>query len=190
MRKSEASKRFESNSGLPGVEETSGQGQSQRPRYGTWKMVSYFQWWVFFLFVGVTKKTLFSFLYHLHFPLPFLFKALAFIQLCKRCYSLSYWNLLKLEMALIIDSLCLIFLNFILFYFCFLGPHPWHMKVPSLGVKLEPQLLAYTTATATWDPSQVCDLHHSSKQRQIPDPLSKARDRTCILMDPSLIHFC
>uniref|UniRef100_A0A8D1EIW1 Tyrosine-protein phosphatase non-receptor type 13 n=1 Tax=Sus scrofa TaxID=9823 RepID=A0A8D1EIW1_PIG len=32
VRKSEASKRFESNSGLPGVEETSGQGQSQRPR--------------------------------------------------------------------------------------------------------------------------------------------------------------
>uniref|UniRef100_A0A8D0RWC4 Tyrosine-protein phosphatase non-receptor type 13 n=1 Tax=Sus scrofa TaxID=9823 RepID=A0A8D0RWC4_PIG len=31
VRKSEASKRFESNSGLPGVEETSGQGQSQRP---------------------------------------------------------------------------------------------------------------------------------------------------------------
>uniref|UniRef100_A0A8C3W7X6 Tyrosine-protein phosphatase non-receptor type 13 n=1 Tax=Catagonus wagneri TaxID=51154 RepID=A0A8C3W7X6_9CETA len=32
VRKSEASKRFESNSGLPGVEETPGQGQSQRPR--------------------------------------------------------------------------------------------------------------------------------------------------------------
>ncbi|XP_010964467.1 tyrosine-protein phosphatase non-receptor type 13 isoform X9 [Camelus bactrianus] len=32
VRKSEASKRFESNSGLPGVDESSGQGQSQRPR--------------------------------------------------------------------------------------------------------------------------------------------------------------
>ena len=24
-----------------------------------------------------------------------------------------------------------------LFVFCFLGPHPWHMEVPRLGVKLE-----------------------------------------------------
>nr|XP_031544370.1 tyrosine-protein phosphatase non-receptor type 13 isoform X9 [Vicugna pacos] len=32
VRKSEASKRFESNSGPPGVDESSGQGQSQRPR--------------------------------------------------------------------------------------------------------------------------------------------------------------
>ncbi|KAM5282588.1 tyrosine-protein phosphatase non-receptor type 13 isoform 11-T11 [Hipposideros larvatus] len=32
VRKSEASKRFESNSGLPGVDETSSQGQSHRPR--------------------------------------------------------------------------------------------------------------------------------------------------------------
>ena len=56
-------------------------------------------------------------------------------------------------------------LHFILFiYFClfvFLGPHPWCMEVPSLGVKLEPQLLAYATATATPDPSLICDLHHT-----------------------------
>ena len=30
------------------------------------------------------------------------------------------------------------------------------MEVPRLGVKSE--LLVYTTATATWDPSRVCDL--------------------------------
>ena len=28
----------------------------------------------------------------------------------------------------------------------FLGLHPWHMDVPRLGVELELQLLAYTTA--------------------------------------------
>ena len=33
--------------------------------------------------------------------------------------------------------------------FIFLGPQPWHMEVPRLGVELELQLLAYTTATAT-----------------------------------------
>ena len=30
--------------------------------------------------------------------------------------------------------------------FVFLGPHPWHMEVPRLGVELELQLPAYTTA--------------------------------------------
>ena len=61
------------------------------------------------------------------------------------------------------------------------------MEVPRLGVESELQLLAYTTAIAMRDPSHVCDLHHSSGQRQIPDPLSEARDQTCILMDTSRI---
>ena len=39
------------------------------------------------------------------------------------------------------------------FFFCSLGPHSWHMEVPRLGVKSEVQLLAYTTNTATQDPS-------------------------------------
>ena len=58
-----------------------------------------------------------------------------------------------------------------------------------LGVQVELQLLAYTTATATRDPSCLCDLHHSSRQRWIPDPPSEARDRICILMDTRRIHF-
>ena len=33
----------------------------------------------------------------------------------------------------------------------FLGPLPQHMKIPRLGVKSDPQLLTYTTATATPD---------------------------------------
>ena len=57
---------------------------------------------------------------------------------------------------------------FILFYFIlffgFLGPHLRHMEVPRLGVESELQLPAYTTATATPDPSHVCDLHNSSRQ--------------------------
>ena len=60
--------------------------------------------------------------------------------------------------------------------FCFLGPHPRHMEAPRLGLESELQLLAYATATATWDPSHVCDLHHSSWQHQIPNLLREARD--------------
>ena len=70
----------------------------------------------------------------------------------------------------------------------FLGPHPWHMKVPRLRVKSELQLPAIVTVT--WDPSCVCNLHHSSQQCWILNPLSKARNRSHILMDTSRIHFC
>ena len=66
---------------------------------------------------------------------------------------------------------------------CFLGSHLWRMETPRLGVKLDLQLPAYTTATAVRDLSCVCDLHPSSQQCQILNPLSEARDRTCILMD-------
>ena len=54
------------------------------------------------------------------------------------------------------------------------------MVVPRLGVKLELQLQAYTTATATGDQSHICDLHHSLQQHWIINPMSKARDQTCI----------
>ena len=52
-----------------------------------------------------------------------------------------------------------------------------------LEVKLELQLLAYTTDIAMWDLIHVCDLHHSSQQCQIPNPLKEPRDQTCILTD-------
>ena len=39
------------------------------------------------------------------------------------------------------------------------------------------------------DLSQVCDLHHSSRQCKILNPLSEARNWTCVLMDPSQIRF-
>ena len=48
---------------------------------------------------------------------------------------------------------------------------------------------AYTTATATWDPSHIWDLHHSSWQCRILNPPSEARDGTCILMDATQIRF-
>uniref|UniRef100_A0A8D0YBB2 Toll interacting protein n=1 Tax=Sus scrofa TaxID=9823 RepID=A0A8D0YBB2_PIG len=36
--------------------------------------------------------------------------------------------------------------------------------------------------------SHLCDLHHSSQQPWVLNPLSKARGRTCVLMDASWVH--
>ena len=59
------------------------------------------------------------------------------------------------------------------------------MEVPGLTAHLELQLSAYATATATPDPSCICDLHGSLWQCQMLNLLSKARDRTHILMETS-----
>ena len=48
------------------------------------------------------------------------------------------------------------------------------MEVPRLGVKSELQLVAYATAIAMPDPSHICNLHHSSWQRRLLNPPSKA----------------
>ena len=81
------------------------------------------------------------------------------------------------------------FILFILFYLLFRATliaygSSW------LGVDLELQLPAYTTVTATWDLGHISDLHRSSQQGQILNPLSEAKDQTCVLMDTSQVHFC
>ena len=63
------------------------------------------------------------------------------------------------------------------------------MEVPRLGIKSELQPPAYTTAIATQDPSHVCDLYLSLGQCWILNPVSEARDWTCVLMDTSRIRF-
>ena len=80
---------------------------------------------------------------------------------------------------------CLLF-----FKKCFLEPHLWHMEVPRVWVESELRFPAYARITATQDPSHVCDLHHSSRQHWILNPLSEAQDRTRNLMVPSWIFFC
>jgi len=71
----------------------------------------------------------------------------------------------------------------------FLGWHLQHMEVPRLGVQSELQPRTYARATATPDASPDCDLHRSSWQCQILNPLSKARDQTCVLVDTSWVAY-
>ena len=71
------------------------------------------------------------------------------------------------------------------------------MEVSRLGFELELQLLAYTIATETWDLSYVCDLHHSSRQGQILNPLREDRIESMsswilvgfVTAEPELITF-
>ena len=86
-------------------------------------------------------------------------------------------------------SLLIVLRIFFFFFLVFLRSLPATCGGSQVGVESEIQLPAYTTATAMGDLSHICDLHHSSWQRQILNPLSKARDWTCILMDASEIHF-
>ena len=71
-----------------------------------------------------------------------------------------------------------------IYVFIYLGLHLWHMEVPRLGVESELQPLDYTTATAMPDPSHLWNLRHSSRQSWILNPPSKARDWTCVGVDP------
>ena len=64
------------------------------------------------------------------------------------------------------------------------------MEAPRLRVEAELQLPACATATVTWNPSHVCNLHHSPLQSWILNPLSEARDWPHILMETSRIHHC
>ena len=70
----------------------------------------------------------------------------------------------------------------------FLGLHLQHVEIPRLGVKWELQLPSYTTSTAMWDQSHICN--NSSLQCWILNPLREARDGSRILVDASQMHFC
>ena len=81
----------------------------------------------------------------------------------------------------------LFFLNYYFFiFFSFLGLHPQHMEVSRLQVESDLQLPAYTTAMAIPDPRHICNLHCSWPPCRILNPLSEAREGTCILTDAVL----
>ena len=76
----------------------------------------------------------------------------------------------------------------LLFFVCFFRAAPVAYGSSQARGRIGAQLPAYTTATATQDVSCVCDLHHSSRQHWIFNPLRDARDRTRVLMDASGVH--
>ena len=106
------------------------------------------------------------------------FIPLLLVQLCFR----SQYKFLSWSPSFQLVKFSLLFLRAQpLLFLSFLGLHLQRMEVSRLGVKSELQLPAY--ATAMPDPSCVCDLHCSFGNDRSFNPLSKARDRTSILMD-------
>ena len=69
-----------------------------------------------------------------------------------------------------ISSLTALTLFIFILYIFILGPHPWHMEVPRLGIQSELQLPAYITATAMPDPGCIC---LSMRQHRILNPLTR-----------------
>ena len=107
--------------------------------------------------------------------------------------SLSFFDLyiffIRLKIVTIVYSY--VFLSHFSFFFFFLFiAASLAYDIPRLGVRLELQLPAYTTATATPDLSHLCDLCCSSWwQCRVINPLSEARDQTCILMDTTWVCY-
>ena len=64
------------------------------------------------------------------------------------------------------------------------------MEVPRLEVGWELQLQATVTATAMPDLTMSAIYTTAHSNAWILNPLSKARDRTCVLMDTSQVHYC
>ena len=124
-------------------------------------------------------------------PLPAMYKMFSLVYNCLVAFLImslklqKVWILIKFKLS--------IFKWFILFpvlwevlpqghkdfsfIYLFIWLHLQHTEVPWLGVKLELQLQAHTTAIAT------LDLSCTFWQHWILNPLRQARDQTHILMD-------
>ena len=73
---------------------------------------------------------------------------------------------------------------FVLFCFVFTATHvPYGSSWAKGQVGAAPARLLQITATATPEPSHLCDLSYSLWQCWILNPVNKARDQTRILMD-------
>ena len=66
----------------------------------------------------------------------------------------------------------------------------WHMEVPRLGSNQSCSHQPLPQPQQWQDLSHICNLHHSSQQHQILNPLSEASDQNHILMDTSRVRYC
>ena len=149
----------------------------------------YFEWG---FFCPVNLKEFYSILFLLVFFICIILPRSLLLQLHFAMSLLAFSDeIFTFAMALFFSSIASVNLVCLLLFLLinFLEPRPRHMEVPRLGVESELQLPAYTAATATQDPSQVCNLYHSSWQCWILNPLIETRDWIHILMNPSQVCY-
>ena len=79
-------------------------------------------------------------------------------------------------------SLCRHFSFFVFFKFFLFGATPIAYESSQARGQIRIAAAGWITAKVTQDLSHVCKLHHSSWQRWIPNPMSRAREQTCVLM--------
>ena len=70
------------------------------------------------------------------------------------------------------------------------GMQVQHMEVPRLGVESDCSCQPTPQPQATHNSRYICNLHHSSQQCRMLNPLRGARDGIRILMDASWVRFC
>ena len=97
-------------------------------------------------------------------------------------------NLLFFLSVLILIRSVQVFL-FLFFFFLFCLKTPMAYGSSQVTGRIGAIAAGLCHSPTAWDLSHVGSLQHSSWQHQIPDPLSKARNQTCILMDTSRICF-
>ena len=133
-----------------------------------------------FLILGIINNAVMHYVF-VFFELVFLFSS-------DICPAVDLWNhMVLLFLVFLMTLLTLFFFFFFLsFSFFFFRASPVAYGSSQARVESEFQLPTYTTATAMWDPCRVCNLHHSSWQCWIPNPLSEARDQTHVLKETML----
>ena len=124
----------------------------------------------------------------------------SFCNCALMCYNFSMKALKKLYLILgmlqfgrcceylILQQLSLILMLFFFFFWSFQGCT--HGIWSFLGQGWNQRCSCQSTAAQQHRIRAASGLYHSSQQHWILNPLSKARDQTCILMDTSQIRFC
>ena len=88
----------------------------------------------------------------------------------------------------ITQFVCLFVCLYFCFFFFFFRARPEACGDSQARGQIRAAAAGLYPARATQDPSCVSDLHHSSQQRWVLNPLSEARDRTHILVDTTRIY--